>query len=431
MPTIDDPQSPLSDASDSDINRLVDDVLRSGKHLTTPESPEQRTERYHARAIAEQMQRLAQQISQGGVDTTGRDDVDEWWFEVQGKRIGPLSLKKIRLLWEDGELTPDSLCWHQGFPRWVSLFKVSELAEALTPKLHVDVDQAVSAFAKASSGEWASPGATAMENANKKKLERTQAREPDPLPLSTPVNLSDEHAATYAALRIDRREPEDEVEAAPPRRSAAGQTLLSGLIAGVIAAVAIVGARVFWPTPVVQPIVINLGQAAPAAAPAPAPTPAAAAAAAPVPSPPPAPVPAPAPAPAVAKPPEKPAPAPAVAAAPPEEKKPATVEDAFAKAFAEVPPDELTTGEVFEVVRNHKAQVDACVEQQHAAAPDATGKLVMRWSVEPDGTVSEVAANAGEMSKSALADCLAKEIAGWSFPKHALAHPPVEFPFKY
>jgi hypothetical protein len=55
----------------------------------------------------------------------------------------------------------------------------------------------------------------------------------------------------------------------------------------------------------------------------------------------------------------------------------------------------------------------------------------MRWTVEPDGHVAEVSAVEGEMSRSPLAECLAKEIAGWAFAKHALSHPPVEIPFKY
>jgi hypothetical protein len=55
----------------------------------------------------------------------------------------------------------------------------------------------------------------------------------------------------------------------------------------------------------------------------------------------------------------------------------------------------------------------------------------MRWTVELDGHVSDVSAVEGEMSKSPLADCLAKDIGTWKFAKHALTHPPVEIPFKY
>jgi hypothetical protein len=419
-----DKPAPLSDASDSDINRLVDDVLRSGKHLTLPaQQAAQQAERYHARAIAEQMQRLAKHLGEGKPTSEPRDEIDEWWFEVANRRIGPISLHKIRLLWEDGELTPDSLCWHQGFPRWVSLFKVSELADALTPKLHVNVDAAARAFAKSqSSGEWAAPAGRAMEADNRKRLQATQ-RPAEALPLSTPLNLANERAATYTALQTV---PDEQ----PARRSGIAHALLSGLVAGLVAAAAIVAVRVLWPEPVLPPIVITMGASpapgAPPPAPAPVPTPAAqppAAAPAPAPAPPP-------PTPAVEGKPA-PAPSPTPAAAPAPAKKPETVEDAFAKAAVQAPPDELTTSEVFEVVRDHKAQVDTCVAAQHAATPDATGKLVMRWTVEADGHVAEVSAPPGEMSQSALAACLAKEIATWTFPKHALTHPPVDFPFKY
>jgi hypothetical protein len=442
VPSRDDKMAPLSEASDSEINRLVDDVLRSGKHLTLPADGEaQPVLRYHARAIAEQMHRLAKQLAGEGPSVEGQDDRDEWWFEISGKRLGPISLKKIRFLWEDGELTPDSLCWHEGFPKWVSLFKVSELAEALIPKLHVNVDEAARAFARSSSGEWASPAASGMEAANRKKLESSQKLEPvvhkpiEPMPLSTPLNLADERAQTFTALRSVPIDDNDDEVTVSRRGGGSGNAVLSGVIAGLIAAAAIVGVRVLWPAPVLPPIIITMG--------APGSTPVAAVAPAPV-APPPRPV-EPAPLAAAAAPvavpapvaaaPTQPAPAgkPAPAAAPkppPEPEKPATVEQAFAKAFAEAPPDELTMGEVFEVVKGHKPQWDACVDAQHTATPDATGKLVVRWTVEPDGHVSDVAAQ-GEMSKSALAECLSKQIAGWTFPKHALEHPPVEFPFKY
>src|SRR5258707_1347479 len=83
------PKAPLFDATESDVNRLVDDVLRSGQHLTLPvpsDAPE--PERYHAKAIAEQMQRLAQQLSGDAPPNIG-EDRDEWWFELGGKRLGP------------------------------------------------------------------------------------------------------------------------------------------------------------------------------------------------------------------------------------------------------------------------------------------------------------------------------------------------------
>ena len=96
---------------------------------------------------------------------------------------------------------------------------------------------------------------------------------------------------------------------------------------------------------------------------------------------------------------------------------------------------DLTQGKLvakrFEVVRAHKSQIDACVEAQKAVTPDESGRLVMRWTVESDGRVSDVSAASGEMSKSALSECLAKAIAGWTFPKHAITHSPVEVPFKY
>ncbi|HEX4622155.1 MAG TPA: DUF4339 domain-containing protein, partial [Myxococcaceae bacterium] len=122
-----DKNAPLSDVSESEITALVDDVLKSGKALTIPPLPDNAwaapaEERLHARVIASQMQELAQHISGSGILTDPAEDRDEWWFEVHGKRMGPLSMRSARHLWDEGELTPDSLCWRKGFSTWVSLF---------------------------------------------------------------------------------------------------------------------------------------------------------------------------------------------------------------------------------------------------------------------------------------------------------------------
>ncbi|MBL8952827.1 MAG: DUF4339 domain-containing protein [Myxococcaceae bacterium] len=399
-------EAPLFDASDTDINRLVDDVLRSGNQATMAEGEEAAPERYHARAIAE-ARRLAQRPA-----ASVADEVDVWWFELQGKRVGPLSLKKLRLFWEDGELTPDTPTWREGMSGWVALFQVSELAEALTPKLDTKrVEDAAESFKQGASSEWGSPAGSAMQHANRTKLEAARVPTPAPLPVVAPVVDLEQHVASY---RIHRDvEPEQK-----PRRGLS-RAVTSGLVAGAIVTVAVVAERLVWPegsAAGVQPIVINVVQppAAVAAAAIPqAVVPAAGVAA----------VTAPKPAPVR----EKKVEAAPVAApvAPKEPAKPETVDDTFAKTFAS--PDELTLGEVFEVVRANKAAVDECVKAQHAADAEAEGRLVMRWKVDTQGKVSGV--NGAE--DIPLAACLAKEIPSWSFPKHAHVLEQVEVPFKY
>ncbi len=397
--------APLNGVTDTDINKIVDDVLRSAKHATMEPGEEAKPERYHARAI--EQSRAQTPTSTPAVS----DDVDEWWFEVLGKRIGPLSVKKIRLLWEDGELTPDTLCWHEGLPKWVSLFQVSELAEALTPKLDSNrVGDAADAFKNASSGEWGSPAGSAMEQANRTKLAATQR--PAVLPLSAPVD--DERAATYS-LPAAPPSRDDDTGETPRKRRGFARSAVSGLVAGVFVTGAIVATRVLWPQgpTSVQPIVINVMPPAPApvvpAAPAVQAAPAAPKAAVPV-----------------KKVETAAAPKPvAEPAKPAQPEKPETVDDSFAKTFSG--PDELTIGEVFEVVRAHKPAVDSCVKAQHTADAEAEGRLVMRWKVDTQGRVSDVSG----AEDIPLAACLAKEIPGWVFPKHALVLDQVEVPFKY
>ncbi len=58
----------------------------------------------------------------------------DWFVAIDEKQVGPLTLEKIRDLWNRGELAADSLCWRAGLPDWVALSEAPELASLLAPK---------------------------------------------------------------------------------------------------------------------------------------------------------------------------------------------------------------------------------------------------------------------------------------------------------
>lgn len=406
-------RAPLREASDAEIHQLVDEVLRTGKHLTAPTGgaarPPPIPERLHARVVAAQMQRLAQQISRAPEPSDpAPDDCDEWWFELDGKRIGPISLRKVRYLWEEGELTPDSLCWHEGFTSWVSLFRVSELAEALAPRSVAAprAQEPVVPEAPAST-QWKPSAAAALESANRERLAQTQKPPPSaPVPLEAAADERDDRAGSFVALP-----PGGAASSPAKRRSDVRHAVVSGLAAGLVIAAAVLLARALWPVEPSPPVMVVVREPQPAApAPPPSPPPASSAPAAPK-----------------AK--AKREPKVEVAAQPPK-RKPVTVEEAFVQEFSPG-PDELDTSEVFGVVAAHKAEVDACVRAQKTAHPDASGRLVMRWKVHLDGHVSHIGVASQELADLPLAACLEKAIAGWTFPKHEVPHAPIEFPFSY
>lgn len=428
--------APLVDASDSEINALVDEVLRSGRHLTLPSGEtdlSDHADRLHARVIAGQMQRLAHQLSKSADDGSdeGPDDLDEWWFELDGKRLGPISLRKVRYLWEEGELTPDSLCWHEGFSSWVSLFRVSELAEALAPR-QVSAKAAAQVTAPAVKDEvnWTPTAAAAMESANHRRLLEVHPLAAAPVRAANDDAVHmDTFAGTFATLPVQAPTPQPEPVPAS-MRGGFSHSLVSGLVAGTIVAAAVVGVRVYWPEEETKPVVVVVRDEPQAKPPTRKAEPTA----------------------AKAEPVMKRVPKAASASKPKPELKPdpkptrvdstneglvveaagsapSTVDEQFTQAFT--PPDELDTSEIFEVVGQHKPEVDACVKAQKAAAPELSGRLVMRWKVALDGSVSDVNGPTGTLADAPMVACLAKEIAGWRFPKHEVARDYVEVPFVF
>ena len=92
---------------------------------------------------------------------------------------------------------------------------------------------------------------------------------------------------------------------------------------------------------------------------------------------------------------------------------------------------ELSQSDILSVVSADKRQLGACAEEQRRLNPGLTGKLVMKWTIKLDGTVSNVTVVSTEFAKTPFAACVMKRIKTWRFPRHTVAGEPVQFPFKF
>lgn len=125
--------SPLGDIPDDELTSLVEDVLQSGKHAAAQapkaSAPDAKKsdERLHAGVIS------GKSSPPPGAPGAGADD-DKWFFEVRGKKLGPVPLGEVSKLWAEGKIDSQSYCWHAGFSAWIPLAKVTALAKALVGK---------------------------------------------------------------------------------------------------------------------------------------------------------------------------------------------------------------------------------------------------------------------------------------------------------
>jgi tetratricopeptide (TPR) repeat protein len=94
-------------------------------------------------------------------------------------------------------------------------------------------------------------------------------------------------------------------------------------------------------------------------------------------------------------------------------------------------PPQLTAADVMAVVLAHKPAVAECVKKQREQQPGSSGRLEMRWSVQPSGAAKDVTCLSGELCSTYLAGCLTGLIQGWTFPAREGGLKTFEFPFAF
>lgn len=95
-------------------------------------------------------------------------------------------------------------------------------------------------------------------------------------------------------------------------------------------------------------------------------------------------------------------------------------------------PSGLGKDQVQRVVRKHLKEMKDCYERALVKKPGLMGKIVLSWSVEADGSVTDVEVESDTMKDSEVTRCLLARPATWRFPRPADGEPVrVSFPFVF
>jgi len=83
------------------------------------------------------------------------------------------------------------------------------------------------------------------------------------------------------------------------------------------------------------------------------------------------------------------------------------------------------------VVVSHKSEIKRCVTEYKNVGGAESGTLVMRWTIEQNGTTSGVKPTKGAEHEK-LARCVGTLIKGWKFPAYSGPKmAPIDFPFQF
>jgi outer membrane biosynthesis protein TonB len=92
---------------------------------------------------------------------------------------------------------------------------------------------------------------------------------------------------------------------------------------------------------------------------------------------------------------------------------------------------ELDPGVVAKEVKRRIGAVKACYERALKRNPALSGKIVVFWTITPEGTVSGVNVEQDSMGDSEVTQCIKQNISGWRFPRPAGGSVEVSFPFVF
>ena len=95
-------------------------------------------------------------------------------------------------------------------------------------------------------------------------------------------------------------------------------------------------------------------------------------------------------------------------------------------------PVSLSQSDIVGAVTQHRDAFAKCVQDQKRRDPSATGTVVMRWRIRPDGRSTDIAAKGEDYADSPLAGCFKSQIGKLRFGAYRGAQmAPIEFPFSF
>jgi hypothetical protein len=91
----------------------------------------------------------------------------------------------------------------------------------------------------------------------------------------------------------------------------------------------------------------------------------------------------------------------------------------------------LSREQIYRVVASHVAAIQFCFEKELQRFPKLTGKVVLGWRVELDGSVSGARVDSSTLSHPPTEGCMVRQLKTWSFPKPQGTVAQVSFPFLF
>jgi TonB family protein len=94
--------------------------------------------------------------------------------------------------------------------------------------------------------------------------------------------------------------------------------------------------------------------------------------------------------------------------------------------------EDLAQAAIKQVVMHHVAEVRACYERELKHRPGLEGRVVVTFSIGPDGRAGEVEVDETLPDDDAVSDCVAARVETWRFPKPTSGEPiEVRYPFVF
>ncbi len=94
-------------------------------------------------------------------------------------------------------------------------------------------------------------------------------------------------------------------------------------------------------------------------------------------------------------------------------------------------PVPLTLETIRDVVHEHRAQIKKCYESSAAGRKSLGGKVVVRFVISDEGTVSEAAVKEATLDDKGLETCVVAAVKTWRFPKPKHGPAAINFPFRF
>ncbi|MBL9038950.1 MAG: AgmX/PglI C-terminal domain-containing protein [Archangium sp.] len=113
------------------------------------------------------------------------------------------------------------------------------------------------------------------------------------------------------------------------------------------------------------------------------------------------------------------------------EKGPAAVRGRVADAAPEVESAEIDRGKLAAYLRARMSAIQGCYEKELKRNPSLKGKVVVRFTITPQGRASDIEIEENTLGNDAVPSCIKTVIRGWVFPFKPDGEATVAYPFVF